>query len=189
MLTKTQLLGALEAHADNVRLAYAFRLLSRATDLHLLFNGAVAQHERHLAGFQPTLALLADRARLYHSIDQLHLAVVRTAVTEALDLTRDFCHGTSQTGVLKAQPWFHVFRMLRNALNHNFLIQFNKDDRKLLPVEWAGVRIDETLENTSVSLALLTVPTSLAWLEELESFVTNQLCETLEPNSPTTTRC
>ena len=101
MRSKSELIGVFEAHANNLRLAYVFRVLARSTDLASAFGETVASENS--TAFQPSLLLLQDSPRLVHSVDRLYLAVMRTAETEALDLTRDYCKLTEQGPLLKAQ--------------------------------------------------------------------------------------
>ena len=175
MTTKIELIGVLEAHADSIRLSNTLRVLARATDLHALFNTVIDASSQNLVGFQKTLQLLADQPKLLHSVNQLYLTILSATITETLDLTRDYCRSTDQTKILKAQPWFQVFRICRNALNHNFLIEFTKEDRTMLPVEWNGVRIDASLENRQLSLGVLPLDKAMEWLEELEHFISTDL--------------
>lgn len=175
MTTKIELIGVLEAHSNSVRLSNTLRVLAHATDLHALLNTVVDASSQNLAGFQKTLSLLADQPKLLHSVNQLYLTILSATITETLDLTRDYCRSTGQTRILKAQPWFQVFRICRNALNHNFMIEFTKEDRTMLPVEWNGVRIDASLENRQLSLGILPLDKAMEWLEELERFISTDL--------------
>jgi hypothetical protein len=173
--TKTELTGVLEAHADSIRLASTLRVLARAADLHVSFKTVIDVSSQNQVGFQKTLQLLADRPKLLHSVDQLYLTIVRAAITETLDLTRDYCRSTGQTKILKAQPWFQIFRIFRNALNHNFLIEFKEEDQKMLPVEWSGLRIDASHEEMQLTLEILPLAKALEWLEELERFISTNI--------------
>lgn len=173
MLRKTDLVGSLQVHADNLRLASVLRLLVRGTDL-----AATLQPIIEGAGstaFQPSKKLLENKPKLIHSADQLYLTLVSAAVTEALELTRNYCSGTNQSEVLESQPWFHIFRIFRNALNHNFKIEFCKYDRTLLPLAWKNLSIEVGDDFRELTQELLPPNAAIDWLADLESFISSQL--------------
>ncbi len=173
MISKLTLTQSLEAHADNLRLANVFMVLGRGHDLHAAFEVLVSG--KSPTAFGPSLQILKDKKRLVHTVDQLYFAIVRTAVTECLDLTRDYCRNTKQTKTLKAQNWFTVFRLIRNALNHNFHFEFKPDDCKELPATWKSITID--IGHNKTELTQKTLPSSVAidWLAELDEFISKNL--------------
>lgn len=173
MHSKLSVIEALQAHSENLRLASVFRVLARGHDLHAAFGAIVA--EKSAAAFGPSLQLLEDKRKLAHSVDQLYLAVVRAAVTESFELTRDYCRKTKQTKSLKAQKWFTVIRMIRNALNHNFHFRFSSDDLLELPASWGPIIIDAELEGKELTQTILPPETAIAWLAELDEYVSRGL--------------
>lgn len=169
MLAKADLIGTLEVHANNLRLANVLRVLARGGDLKSSFLEVVGSTP--LSSFHPVVSLLGDAPRLVHSADLLYLAIVRAAVTECLDLTREYCKGTGQTAKLKAQPWFQTLRIIRNAFNHNFRLEFSADDRKLLPVQWRSIAISEAQANCEVTHEIFPPSVAIEWLQELDTFI------------------
>ena len=173
MTTKLILSETLETHSENLRLASVFRVLARGHDLHAAFTAIVTNKSAN--AFAPALALLKNKGKLVHSVDQLYLAIVRTAVTECLDLTRDYCKKTKQTKILKAQEWFTVFRLTRNAMNHNFHFEFRPDDLKELPATWRTMTINLAMDGTELTQAVLPPNTAIEWLAELDQFISTRI--------------
>lgn len=110
-----------------------------------------------------------------HSVDQLYLAIVRTAVTESFELTRDYCRKTKQTESLKSQQWFTAIRLIRNALNHNFHFDFSPSDLAELPAKWGPIVIEAKLGGTELTRAILPPEAAIEWLAELDEFVSHSL--------------
>lgn len=173
MISKLALTGTLEAHSESIRLASVFRILARGHDLHSAFEAIV--RGKSPAAFQPSLQLLKNKKKLIHSIDQLYLATVRAAVTESLELTRDYCRRTEQTKNLKAQSWYTVFRLIRNALNHNFCFEFRPKDLKDLPASWNSITIEASLNGTELTQVFLPPNVAIEWLVELDEFISRGL--------------
>jgi hypothetical protein len=173
MISKLALSETLVAHSDNLRLASVFRLLAREHDLHSAFEAVVIY--KYPTGFQPSLQLLKNKKKLIHSIDQLYLTIVRTAVTESFELTRDYCRKSNQIKNLKAQNWYTVFRLIRNALNHNFHFEFSPKDLKELPATWNSITLDARLHEKELTQALLPPSVAIEWLGELDEFISTGL--------------
>ena len=173
MPSKSTLSQVLDTHADNLRLASVFRVLARGHNLHAAFEAIV--EDKTPAAFAPSLQLLKNKRKLVHTVEQLYLAIVRTAVTESLELTRDYCRETKQTKTLKAEEWFTVFRLIRNALNHNFHFEFSESDLKELPATWRTIIIDSALNGTEFTRSALPPDLAIEWLAELDAFISNRL--------------
>ena len=173
MPTKAVLSETLEAHSNNLRLASVFRLFARGHDLATPFEAIVGSQSS--AAFAPSLLLLKSKTKLIQAVDQLYLAMVRTAVAESFELTRDYCRNTTQTKALKAQDWFSVFRLLRNALNHNFRFEFRPEDLKLLPATWREITITAEHGGTDLTQKVLPPDVAIEWLAELDSFISEGL--------------
>ena len=175
MVTKNKLLGVLESHADNIRLVNIVRVLARKGNLNESFSVAIGEDGIKKDAFHKSLHLLANVDKLTHTTEELYKTVIRAAVTESFELSRDYCEKNNQQELFETQPWFQVFRLLRNALNHNFMFEFRKFDKTLLPCRWNSITIDISLDNKELSLNVLPVTAALEWLECLEEFITNEL--------------
>ncbi|WP_345970192.1 hypothetical protein WCX72_00080 [Sulfurimonas sp. HSL1-6] len=175
MLNKRELLGVIESHANNIRLVSVLRVLARRGNLGESFRVAVGEDTINNNGLRKSLQLLGDTGKLTHTADQLYFTAVRSAISEAFELTKDYCANSNQTQKMEAQPWFYVFRILRNAINHNFIIKFGKYDPPRLPLEWGTITLEASMENQELSLNMLPVADALDWLECLEEFIINEL--------------
>ena len=173
MLSKPEISSTLMAHAENLRLASVLRVLARSRDLASEFAAVVGSTPPD--AFRPSLSLLQSREKLVHVADQMYLAIVRTALTDGLELTRDYCRRTEQVPILKAQPWFQVFRLLRNALNHNLHFVFGSEDRAVLPVSWRDITISVDLDGKELTQDILDPATAIDWLAELDGFIEKEV--------------
>ena len=173
MPSKSVLFETLQAHSENLRLANVFRVLARGHDLHAAFGLLVA--DKSSTAFGPSIQLLKNKRKLVHSVDQLYLAIVRSAVTESLELTRDYCKQTKQTKLLKAQEWYTVLRLVRNALNHNYRFEFRPGDFKELPATWGGISIEAGHHGSEITQKILPPGAAIEWLSELDEFISRVL--------------
>jgi len=173
MLTKNDLIGILDVHANNLRIASVLRLLSRGSDLEAEFRKVIGQTQP--AGFQPSLLLLGDKPRFIHSVDELYRTIVRTAVTEAFELTSDYCDTTKQTALLQSQPWYHLIKIIRNALNHNFRLEFKGKVQSLLPLSWNTITISRDMEGYYLTYENFPPEVALDWLCELGVLINKRL--------------
>lgn len=173
MVTKFTLIGTLEAHANNLRLANVLRVVARGGDLASTFKGLVGA--KPATAFGTAIAMLEDKSKLVHVSEQLYLTLLRAAISESLELARDYCRTTSQVQLLKTQPWFTVFRLLRNALDHNFRFHFKPEDLKLLPVKWQSIELTAQLEGAELTQSHLPPSAAIDWLSQLDEFISNTL--------------
>lgn len=176
MLEKNDLLGVIEAHAQNIRLVNILRVLTLKGDLSKSFYEIIGEEAAKSPSFIKTFQLLENTDKVIHTVEQLYWMTVRSSVTECFELTHDYCEKTKQDSKFKNQSWFYVIRTVRNALNHNFLIEFKyENDRKRLPIQWKEIRIDISMENQILSHKIFPVSAALEWLETLENFINDEL--------------
>lgn len=175
MIKKSELSGVIEAHAENIRLVNILRVLARKNDLLKNFHDVIGEEATRNPGFTKSLELLENTDKLIHTTEQLHLMAVRSAVSECYELTHDYCKKTNNYQNLQNQPWFHVIRILRNAVNHNFFIEFCKFDKTLLPLKWGKIYMDISMDNIELSHKIFLVSAALEWLEALETFINDEL--------------
>ena len=175
MLEKNDLLGVIEAHAQNIRLVNIFRVLTFKGDVSKSFYEIIGEEAAKSPSFIKTFQLLENTDKVIHTANQLYLLIVRSVVTECFNITRDYCKKTKQNNKIENQLWFHIIRILRNSLNHNFFIEFRPFDKTLLPIEWGEVFIDASMENQLLSHEIFPISSALEWLETLENFITHEL--------------
>ena len=107
----------------------------------------------------------SDLSGFDHLIDQFSTMLLRNLVLDSFELIRDYCRRTGQQQNMKAQPWYHFARLLRNALTHDQCWGFRDADKKIFPVYWKGKRIDQTMDGQEVR------PSFFAWFDGCELFV------------------
>jgi len=169
MLTKKELAGILETHANNIRVANVVRILARGGNLAESFRSIIATRSNE--PFLPTVNLLEDKSRLIHTVDELYKTVLRAAITESYELTKDYCIATGQFESFKQQSWSTVFWFLRNCFNHNFCFKFKPSDLKLLPVKWGVIEISAALEGKLLSQEIFPDHAAIDLLSEVDEFV------------------
>ena len=175
MSSKSDLLGTIAVHADSLRLASVLRVLSRNGDLLEGLRSSAGEEFMRNPAASRSLQILGDQVLCIHTADQIYRTIIRSAVSEGFELARAYCRETGQVPQLKKQLWFHVIRMIRNALNHNFKFEFRPEDKAMLPLTWGAVSIDESMNGQALSLQMFSVDSALEWLGVLEEFVENEL--------------
>ena len=65
--------------------------------------------------------------------------------------------------------------MIRNTLSHTVCFQFNKHDRKMLPVSWRGRTIDLSMDGKSLDLNFFGYAEGVQLIFDIEDFITNRV--------------
>lgn len=58
---------------------------------------------------------------------------VKDAITQSFEMIRDYCDDTNQVPLLRAQPWYHFTRVVRNSMSHNYTLSFRMPNGAVLP--------------------------------------------------------
>jgi len=124
---------------------------------------------------QEILALLNDRDVSKIAFTELYDTVHRAALKEMFEVTVHYCKSTNQGKILKSQPWYQFWRILRNCLSHDFKFKFNQYDHKKLPVMWGSITIDSSMEGKSLTQGALSREQLLVFLDDVCEFVENEL--------------
>ena len=117
------------------------------------------------------LPLLHDRAVLGTAFGQLYDSVHMTAMTAIFERTKEYCEKSSQLSLLKQQPWYHFWRILRNCFSHNYCFTFNPHDLKVLPVSWQGFIIDASRQGTQLTHGEFPRERMWDFLRDVEDFI------------------
>ena len=96
-------------------------------------------------------------------------------VTESFEAVKDFCIKNNKSENLKAEPWYEFARMIRKTLSHTVCFQFNKHDRKMLPVSWRGRTIDLSMDGKSLDLNFFGYAEGVQLIFDIEDFITNRV--------------
>jgi len=114
-------------------------------------------------------ALETNKKAVISSFVKMNFRVVMLESYEAL---KRYCKETGQyEHPLKDQPWFHFFRLVRNAMGHDTHFTFSARDKKILPVSWKGATIHEGLEGMPVTFDVLNLDTAFDLLQAAEEFL------------------
>lgn len=175
MLEKNDLLGIIETHAQNIRLVNILRVLTFKGGLSKSFYEIIGEEAAKSPTFIKTFQLLENTDKVIHTANQLYLLSIRSVVSECYELTKSYSEKTNQFPTMEKQPWFHVIRILRNSINHDFSVKLGKWDKTLLPIEWGEILIDESMEKQELSHKIFPVSAALNWLESLETFINDEL--------------
>jgi len=98
-----------------------------------------------------------------------------SALKDLLGVTRTYCHETGQLDLLKAQPWFYFWKVLRNCFAHDMKFCFNKAERLMLPISWSGVTIEVSMDGQHLTHGRLSREKMRELVEEAFRFIENTL--------------
>lgn len=90
-------------------------------------------------------------------LNHLH-SLIRLPFELLKEYCRDFDEETKQSALtdsLRAMPWYHYTRLVRNAVSHNFRFVFRPGDKARLPVRWNGITIDGNNEGQVITYETL----------------------------------
>ena len=78
---------------------------------------------------------------------QFRQSVMRNCLKEMFELVKKYGEEHGQADVVRNAPWHGFLRVVRNCLSHDMRLHFNACDLKQLPVSWAGLTIDASMED------------------------------------------
>lgn len=118
---------------------------------------------------------LQNVSKRKESLDGFEGVFLKTVTTDALEALKAYCKRTNQLNLLKSQPWFQFFRLVRNCFSHDYFWQFRPDDIKLLPITYRGKTITKEMENTVIRFEFYNVHVTWRLLRDAVDFVKNDL--------------
>lgn len=172
-MTKSELIGIYRTSLNCCRLTYASMILWMYEDTPSFFEALYARME--IPKPYPDLIPMRDPKVLKIACEQLYDTAHRAALKELFELTKAYCEATRQTQELKSQPWFQFWRVVRNCFSHDMRFTFNLYDRKLLPITWAGVTLDTSLDGKPLTHGRVSREKLRELLETAGAFVENGL--------------
>lgn len=88
------------------------------------------------------------------------LPYLHTLIRAPFELLSDYCEdfdkaapGRSLLSEMKSAPWYGVAYIVRNAVSHNFHIEFGRS-RDKLPITWRTITITEEMEGHPMTAAI-----------------------------------
>lgn len=173
-MSKSELLGIFRTALNNCKLVYASMILFSHDDMYDFFD-AFYKRLTIPKPYTDILPLLRDETVLKHVLGELYDSVHRAALKELFETTKAYCQTTNQFDLLKTQPWYQFWRIVRNCFSHDMTFQFNEYDKPLLPVTWSGVTLDLSLEGKSLTHGRLSREKLRELLEEVRRFIEVEL--------------
>lgn len=141
MTTKQELLDQLTNAKNNYVLGLAaISLFAEPLALEHLSKSSAA-FGTYTVPFDQVSKLLDNKADRDIAVKEFLTMLLRALIKESFELIKEYSYETSQSALLKGQPWFQFARMIRNCISHNFQFEFNAYDKGLLPVAWNGKTI------------------------------------------------
>ena len=169
-MTKVALLGRFRTALNSCTLAYASMILWAYEDTPTYFDRLyevldVPKPHDDVSG------LVNDKVAMRIAMEALYDTAHQAALKDLFELTKSYFHATGQTALLKSQPWYQFWRMLRNGLSHGFVLNYNEYDQKLLPVAWGGITLDISLNGKVLTHGTLSREKLRELLEAVSSFI------------------
>lgn len=174
-MTKTDLLGVYRTKLNHIQLTYASLILWSYPDTPGYFEDLYGRMKDIPRPFPGVVDLVHDDVSMRIACEELYESAHRAALKELFPLTKLYCHETQQLDKLKAQPWFQLWRILRNCFSHDMVFNFSKDEKALLPVSWSGVTIDLSMNGRPLTNGQCSREKLRELLEAANSFVTQDL--------------
>ena len=140
-MDKKELLGIYRTKLNHITLCYGSMVLWAFPDTPDFFNELHGQTVKKYGLFPDIEGLLSDKQAFRIATEEMYASAHRSAVKELFALTKKYCFDTDQLELIRVQPWFPFWRVIRNCWSHDMRFNFNKSERKLLPIRWLNVTI------------------------------------------------
>lgn len=144
-MTKSDLLGIYRTSLNHIQLTYASLVLWSYPGAPEFFEALYQEIENIPKPFPDILVFIRNEQAMRIACEELYVSAHRAALKDLFPLTKLYCNETGQLTKLKAQPWFQLWRILRNYFAHDMKFNFNPDEKALLPLTWSGVTIDASM--------------------------------------------
>ena len=174
-MKKDDLLGIFRTQKNNYRLAYVLIALSSQDDVMNDFLHLYQTMDPKLKVIDGIEPLILDKIVLKIAVDQFHMTVLRAIVKELFEVMNNYCKNTDQNDLLHSQDWYHVWRIIRNCLSHDFHFRFNNYDKKFLPISWNGIEIREDMDCEQMTIGHFSFQNLWSLVNEVEAFVQKEL--------------
>lgn len=178
-MTKRHLLGLYQTKLNHITLTYASMVLWAYPDTPRIYKEIYAAILPKLPNRPDVLidaqALIGDDVALRIATEELFDSAHRAAIKELFPLTKVYCHTTSQLHLMKAQPWFEFWRIIRNCWSHDMTFNFNPHERSVLPITWSGVTLDFAMNGKSLTHGQCSREKLRQLLESARDFVRDDL--------------
>lgn len=175
MMTKPELISQLENAKNNYILGLAGISLFGSPEAYPILEKNHAAFGTYTVDFAQVVRLLRNTKDREIAIKEFLTSQIRALIKESFELIKDYCDGTGQAALFKAEPWYQFARMIRNCLSHNFKFEFNKHDKGLLPVSWKARTITSAMDGQHLELGFFGYVETWELFREYQSFVQDRL--------------
>mgnify|MGYP001608326911 FL=1 len=175
MMTKLELISQLENAKNNYILGLAGISLFGSPEAYPILEKNHAAFGTYTVDFAQVVRLLRNTKDREIAIKEFLTSQIRALIKESFELIKDYCDGTGQPALFKAEPWYQFARMIRNCLSHNFKFEFNKYDKGLLPVSWKTRTITSAMDGQHLELGFFGYVETWELLREYQSFAQDRL--------------
>lgn len=174
-MTKDDLIGIFRTAKNNYRLIYVLMVQTSQDDVMSDFIHLYQHLDEKVKVIDGIKALLLDKNVLKIAVEQLHMTIQRAVVKELYETVKTYCKNTSQNDLLQSQDWYQLWRIIRNCFSHDFHFQFNKHDKKYLPISWKGIEFREDMDGKPITIGHLSFEKMWVLINEVEVFIKNKL--------------
>lgn len=174
MSDKGHLRGQLQTIKNNNALVQLAGALATEPDAPERFEKSVASLGEHpeIKTFAYITYVFDRDDLLKHAISQFRNSVLRNCLKETFELVKAYGKCTNQDEMLRTAEWYPFLRIVRNCLSHDFMLRFRKHDLKQLPVTWAGLTIDGSMNNQPLPMnGFLSRPKVIELLDDVIEYV------------------
>ncbi|NUQ35279.1 MAG: hypothetical protein HUU29_10095 [Planctomycetaceae bacterium] len=102
----------------------------------------------------PIAALLRDPSLGDDLKNEFFKAQMRLALKEAFEVCKTYCKNTQQFQNMRGTSWYHFARIVRDAVTHDFHIDTENKESRLLPLTWRYWTITPEMTGKQVSAGL-----------------------------------
>jgi hypothetical protein len=106
-----------------------------------------------------------------NACNEFQLALLRMVLKETFEVVREFAEDHSLMPALRAQPWYHTARILRNCVSHNCKFYFGSHDERQLPLEWSGLKITAEMNGEDLTTEQCGPAFVKELVNEIEKFI------------------
>lgn len=174
-MTKEHLLGVYRTALNQIQFAYASMILWSYPDTPRFFEALYDELDSIPKPFPHVVNFVHDDAAMRIACEQAFEAAHMAALKDLLGITRTYCHDTGQLDLLKAQPWFTFWKVLRNCFAHDTKFNFNPEERALLPLFWSGVTIDISMNGQHLTHGRMSREKVRELVETANAYIKNSL--------------
>jgi hypothetical protein len=171
MKADSALIGQYRTAINRIQLAYATLVVWSYPDTADFFEAVHDAMDSKLQLFPDVKRLVRDEKAMKIACEDAYMLAYRSALNDLLPLTKSYCHESGQLELLKAQPWFPFWRILRNCFSHDLIFNFNTAERALLPITWAGVTIDLSMNGQPLKHGRMSYAKMLELINTAQSFL------------------